>query len=77
VLNDRKCKILCATEGESGNVEVQRNNINKILPDTMGDWIGKVREEIRKPWITQQIMNKVNDRRQWKNVNIEQGMKTY
>ena len=68
---------LNATECESGKVEVQRNNINKSVPDTMGDWIGKVREEIRKPLITQEMINKVNERRQWKNVNKEQGMKTY
>ena len=33
---------LGATECESGNVEVQRNNINKSVPVTMGNWIVKV-----------------------------------
>jgi len=58
-------------------VEVQRNNINKSVPNTMGDWIGKVERKSRKPWITQEMINKVNERRQWKNVNKEKGMKTY
>jgi hypothetical protein len=53
-------------------VEVQRNNINKSVPDTMGDWIGKVEGKSLKPWIAQEIINKMNERRQWKNVNKEQ-----
>jgi hypothetical protein len=58
-----------ATECESGNVEVQRNNMNKSVPDSMGDWKGKVEWKSRKPRITQEMINKVNERRQWKNVN--------
>ena len=54
---------LSATECESGNVEVQRNNINKSVPDTIGDWIGKVERKSRKPWITQEMINKVKERR--------------
>lgn len=46
---------LSAAECESGNVEVQRNNINKSVPDTMGNWIVKVERKSRKPWITQEI----------------------
>jgi hypothetical protein len=68
---------LSATECESGNVEVQRNNLNKSVPDTMGDLIGKVERKSRKPWITQEMINKENERWQWKNVNKQQGIKTY
>jgi hypothetical protein len=68
---------LSATECESGNMEVQRNNINKSVPDTIGDWIGKAERKSRKPRIIQEMINKVNERKQWKNVNKEQGMKTY
>jgi len=43
----------------------------------MGDFIGKVERKSRKPWITQEMINKVNERWQWKNVNKQQGIKTY
>jgi len=60
-----------------GTWKCRRIIINKSVPDTMGDCIGKVKRKSRKPWITQDMINKVNERRQWKNVNKEQGMKTY
>jgi hypothetical protein len=67
---------LNATECESGNMEVQRKNINKSVPDTMGDWIAKEERKSRKPWVTQEMINKVNERRQLENGNKEHGMKT-
>jgi len=49
---------LDATECESGNVEVQWNNIKKCVLDTMCDLIGKVDSKARKPWTTQEIIKK-------------------
>jgi len=40
---------LDATECESGNVEVQWNNIKKCTLDTMSDSTGKVDSKARKP----------------------------
>ena len=31
----------------------------------------------RKPWITLEMIEKMNERRKWKNVNTEEGRKKY
>jgi hypothetical protein len=31
----------------------------------------------RKPWITQEMISKMDERRKWKNVNIKEGRKNY
>jgi hypothetical protein len=59
------------------NVEGQRNNINKCLLDTMTDCMGKVEKRARKPWITQEMISKMDERRKWKSVNNEQGRTNY
>ena len=35
------------------------------------------KERIRKPWITEEMMNKMDERRKWKNKNDEEGRKMY
>ena len=45
---------LCAIECESGNAEVQWNNIKECMLDTISDSVGKVEKRARKPWITQE-----------------------
>jgi hypothetical protein len=52
---------LGATECESGNVEVQWNNIKKCVLDNMSDLVGKVEMKARKPWITQEMINKIDE----------------
>jgi hypothetical protein len=68
---------LGAIKCESGNVEVQWNNIKKCVLDTMSDLVGKVERRARKPWITQEMIRKMEERRKWKNVNNEEGRKNY
>jgi hypothetical protein len=68
---------LCAIKCESGNVEVQWKNIKKCVLDTMSDLVGKVERRARKPWITQEMISKMDERRKWKNVNNEEGRKNY
>jgi hypothetical protein len=41
----------------------------------MSDLIGKVERTARKPWITQEMISKMIERRKWKNVNNEEGRK--
>ena len=60
---------------ESGNVEVQWNNIKECVLDTISDLVGKVEKRARKPWITQEMISKMDERRKWKNVNTEEGRK--
>ena len=49
---------LCAIECESGNGEVQWNNIKECMLDTISDLVGKVEKRARKPWITQEMISK-------------------
>jgi hypothetical protein len=43
----------------------------------MSDLVGNVYKKIRKPWIMQEMINQMDERRQWKNVNNEEGRKNY
>ena len=52
---------LGAIECDSGNVEVQWNNIKECL--TVSDLVGKVEKRARKPWITQEMISKMDERR--------------
>ena len=45
--------------------------------DTISDLVGKVEKRARKPWITQEMISKRDERRKWKNVNTEEGKKSY
>jgi len=68
---------LCAIECESGNAEVQWNNIKEFVLDTISDLVGKVEKRARKPWITQEMISKMGDRRKWKNFNNEESRRNY
>jgi hypothetical protein len=43
----------------------------------MSNFVGKVEKRARKPWITQEIVSKMDERRKWKSVNNEEGLKNY
>jgi hypothetical protein len=43
--------------------------------DTISDLVGKVERRARKPWITQEMISKMDERWKWKNVNKEKGRK--
>ena len=45
--------------------------------DTICDLVGKVEKRARKPWITQEMISKMDERRKWKNVNTEEGRGNY
>ena len=66
---------LIAISCESGNVEVQWNNIKEYVLYTVCDLVGRVEKRARKPWITLQMISKIDERRKWKNVNTEEGRK--
>jgi hypothetical protein len=59
------------------SVEGQWNNIKKCLLYTMSDCVGKVQKRGRKPWITQEMISKMDERRKWKTVSNEEGRKNY
>ena len=60
-----------------GNAGVQWNNIKECVLGTISDLVGKVEKRARKPWITQEMISKMDERRNWKNVNIEKGRRNY
>ena len=62
---------------DSGNVEVQWNNIRECVLDTVSGLVGEVEKRKIKPWITQEMISKMEERRKWKNVNTEEGRKNY
>jgi hypothetical protein len=68
---------LGATGCDSGNVEVQWNSIKGCVLDTVSDLVGKVEKRARKPWITQEMISKMDEGRKWKNVHTEEGRKNY
>ena len=35
------------------------------------------RENIRKPWVTKDMINKMNERKEWKSKNTEEGKQRY
>jgi hypothetical protein len=42
---------------------VQWNNIKKFVLDTVSDLVGKVEKIARNPWISQEIISKMDERR--------------
>jgi hypothetical protein len=43
---------------DSGNVEMQWNNVKEFVLDTISDLVGKVEKIAIKPWITQEMISK-------------------
>ena len=68
---------LGAIECESGNAEVQWKNIKECVLDTISDLVDKVEKRAREPWITQEMISKMDERRKWKNVNTEEDRRNY
>ena len=60
---------LGAIECESGNVEMQWNNIKKCVLDTTTDVVGEVESSTRKLWITQEMINKMDKQKKWNKIN--------
>ena len=68
---------LCAIKCESGNAAVQLNNIKKCMLNTISALVRKVEKRARKPWITQEMISKMCERRKWKNLNNEEGRRNH
>ena len=68
---------LGAIECESGNAEVRWKNIKECVLDIGSDLVGKVEKRARKPWYTQEMISKMDERRKGKNVNTEEGRRNY
>ena len=54
------------------------SEFKKIILNSAQDHIGQERKErITKPWITQGMISKMDERRKWKTKNNEEGKKRY
>ena len=58
---------------ECGNAVEQYKNVLH----TTSDLVGKANSKARKPWITQEMISKMDEWRKWNNVNNEEGRKNY
>ena len=56
---------------------MQWKNIKECVLDTISDLVGKVEKRARKPWITQEMISKMDERGKWKNLNTEEGRRKY
>jgi len=56
---------------------VHWKNTKECVLDTISDLVGKVEKRARKPWITQEMVSKMDERRKWKNVKTEEGRRNY
>ena len=56
---------------------MQWKNVKECVLDNISDLVGKVEKRARKPWITQEMISKTDERRKWKNVNTEEGRRNY
>jgi len=54
---------LCSIECESGNAEVLWDNVKLCILDTINDLVGKVERRARKPWIIQEMISKICERK--------------
>jgi hypothetical protein len=45
--------------------------------DTISDLVGKDEKGARKPWITKEMISKMDERRKWKKANTEESRKNY
>jgi hypothetical protein len=49
--------------------------IKRNAVETISDLVRKVEKRARKPWITQEMISHMNEKRKWKNVTTEEGRK--
>jgi len=56
---------------------VQWNDIKERVLDTVRGLVGRVEKRARTPWITQEMIGKMGERRNSENVNNEESRKNY
>ena len=53
------------------------NIIGKLLLYSVCNLVEKVESRKRNPWLTQEMISKMDERREWKSVKNEEGRKNY
>ena len=64
-------------ECEGMSAEVQWKNTKECVLNNISDLVGKVKKRAIKPWITQEIISKMDERQKWKSLNTEEGRRIY
>ena len=55
----------CLFECEGMTAEVQCKHIKECVLNTNSHLVGKVEKRARKPWITQEMISKMDERQKW------------
>ena len=54
------------------------NDIKEVIIKSAEENLGYVKKQApKKPWITQGMIDKMDERRKWKNINTEEGKRMY
>src|SRR5215469_13433055 len=61
----------------NGSIEEEWITMKDSVTDTLENLVGKKRKQNKKPWITQEMIDKMAERRKWKNVNTGAGRQMY
>uniref|UniRef100_A0A8D8WQA5 Craniofacial development protein 2 n=2 Tax=Cacopsylla melanoneura TaxID=428564 RepID=A0A8D8WQA5_9HEMI len=59
------------------NIKDEWNTIKNSIVEALEVTVGKQSKNARKEWVTQDMLEKMEQRRQWKNVNTDEGRKQY
>ena len=62
---------------KNGSIEEEWIKMKDSVTDTLENLVGKKRKQNKMPWITQEMIDKMAERRKWKNVNTEAGRQMY
>ena len=63
-------------ECESENAEVQWKNIKECVLDAISDLVGKVEKRARKPWIAQEMISTMDERRNGRMSTLKKAERT-
>ncbi|KDR07657.1 hypothetical protein L798_02810 [Zootermopsis nevadensis] len=66
-----------SSESEGESVEEEWTNVKKCLTVALEEKVGRMERLPRKAWITQAMLDKMDERRRWKNINSEEGRQKY
>ena len=73
-----RLEVACVPERESMNINEKWNRLKEVIKQTANETLGQPsRRRSRKPWVTVQMIEKMEERRKWKNDHTDEGQKRY
>src|SRR5215471_2947226 len=68
----------CIKGDNEKDIEMRWNNIKSVVNQAALNVVGQQkRASAKKPWVTQEMLNKMEERRKYKNINTESGRQMY